>query len=92
MAVVGGTTCGARVGMSTGAPEGGGFYQGSLHDVGSRVSKIEGRLDEWKDSLATKADVERAKNWVLAAILASVLSVLSAVATVIAALIRILQT
>lgn len=53
-----------------------------IDNLGQRVSKIEGQLEEQKESRATKADVERAKNWFYGAMLGAVLSIGVAVATI----------
>ena len=53
-----------------------------IDNLGQRVSKIEGQLEEQKESRATKADVERAKNWFYGAMLGAVLSIGVAVAAI----------
>ena len=53
-----------------------------IDNLGQRVSKIEGQLEEQKQYRATKEDAERAKNWFYGAILGAALSIGVAVATI----------
>lgn len=52
--------------------------RGHIYDLVSRVGTLEGSVRH----LATKADVEKAKYWIVAAIAAAILSVLSLMVSV----------